>query len=253
MNRREIYGKLATWIILLGVVGVFQNGFAADWGYTGNMGPHDWGSAGYSVCSTGQKQSPINITHPVLSSKNTIAFYYQLSEFNLDLNPHNLYGYSQDKNANYLEFNGKRYQLQSLHFHTPAEHEVNGKHYAMELHLVHQNNEGETLAVGIFIKKGLVNATLQKIFVTPLLDKKRNELGSIKINPAKLLPPRGKYFVYSGSLTTPPCQEDVTWVLLKNPVAVSAEQIQFFKKHVIRDNSRPLQAINKRIVSEEGL
>jgi carbonic anhydrase len=36
------------------------------------------------------------------------------------------------------------------------------------------------------------------------------------------------YYMYTGSLTTPPCWETVSWYILKTPQAASEDQIKFF-------------------------
>lgn len=49
-------------------------------------------------------------------------------------------------------------------------------------------------------------------------------------NPAAFLPTNQPYWTYEGSLTTPPFNESVTWILFKEPVEVSEEQLQAFRE-----------------------
>jgi carbonic anhydrase len=68
----------------------------------------------------------------------------------------------------------------------------------------------------------------------------------------------GKFFKYSGSLTTPPCSESVTWFVFKEITGISLKQIQYFREimtmneeHVfvpIGHNVRSLQKLRKRDV-----
>jgi carbonic anhydrase len=232
-------------IMTAALVLLAQNGFAAGpWGYVGDAGPSTWGK-NYPACNDRQ-QSPINIFRPVSDAKNKIAFHYQSAEFKLNLDPHNLYALPVEPDANFVEYNGKQYQLQSFHFHVPAEHQVRGKTFPMELHMVHEDSQGDTLVVGVLLQVGDANENIDDIYVSPLKLKKTQ----MTTNLSKILPASKEFFEYPGSLTTPPCTEGLTWIVMEKPMQVSQKQIDYFKNHVISNNSRPLQALNGRVVEE---
>jgi carbonic anhydrase len=67
-------------------------------------------------------------------------------------------------------------------------------------------------------------------------------------DPATLLPAERAYYAFAGSLTTPPCSEEVRWQVLKTPVEVSAGQLAAFRK-LYAMNARPVQPLNDRKVT----
>jgi carbonic anhydrase len=52
-----------------------------------------------------------------------------------------------------------------------------------------------------------------------------------------------------GSLTAPPCTEGVEWLILKEPISVSTEQLAVYKKS-FSDNARAAQPVNRRPILE---
>jgi carbonic anhydrase len=68
-------------------------------------------------------------------------------------------------------------------------------------------------------------------------------------DPNLLLPVGRGYFHYMGSLSTPPCSENVAWIVLKQSVEVSVEQIGIFAR-LHENNARPLQAASGRRIKE---
>ena len=68
---------------------------------------------------------------------------------------------------------------------------------------------------------------------------------------ARLLPPepQRQYFTYMGSLTTPPCSEGVLWMVMKQPVPISPEQIGIFAR-LYPMNARPVQSAAGRLIKE---
>jgi carbonic anhydrase len=72
-------------------------------------------------------------------------------------------------------------------------------------------------------------------------------LDGVQIDVTGLLPQDRGYYTFTGSLTTPPCTEDVTWLELKTPKRISQSQADAFGKIYPRD-ARPIQALNGREV-----
>ena len=62
-----------------------------------------------------------------------------------------------------------------------------------------------------------------------------------------LLPKDSTYFNYSGSLTTPPCSEEVNWMVMAQPIEVSSAQIEKFRTRY-SGNNRPVQSLHDRQV-----
>ena len=66
-----------------------------------------------------------------------------------------------------------------------------------------------------------------------------------------LLPDQRSYYTYMGSLTTPPCSEGVLWMVMKTPVAISAEQLAIFSR-LYPMNARPVQSAAGRLIKESN-
>jgi carbonic anhydrase len=232
-------------MIFLSLFLAVSNVFADEdnWGYKASDGPAAWGKIGYAVCATGREQSPVNITHFDNDAKNKLVFHNQAAEFTRDRkhDAHNLYAYELDKSKNILNYNGTDYVLQSLHFHTPAEHRINGKLYPFEGHFIYQSNSGKFLVVGVFYKLGHENAALETVLGSP--HQKR-----ITFDINQFYPASKAFYTYEGSLTTPPCAEGLTWIVMKQPMAISAAQLHFFKRYIMADNSRPPQPLDNRVI-----
>uniref|UniRef100_A0A8C8RLS4 Carbonic anhydrase n=1 Tax=Pelusios castaneus TaxID=367368 RepID=A0A8C8RLS4_9SAUR len=134
------------------------------------------------------------------------------------------------------------YRLRQLHFHWGSsndhgsEHIVDGVKYAGELHLVHWNpkysNYAEALRkydgvtiLGIFLILAHNIPVLLKRFLFYLI--KGKEAPFSNFDPSILFPKSWDYWTYHGSFTTPPCEECVTWILLREPIVISPDQVNF--------------------------
>jgi len=224
---------------------------AVHWAYEGEEGPTHWGEIdpSYTTCSQGKSQSPIDVTVTDEKDLTNISFHYQSSDIRILNNGHTVQ-VNYDAGS-YIEVDGQRFDVLQFHYHAPSEHAVNGKLLAAELHIVHKNSDGQLAVVGILIAEGAENQAFQPFLDNlPAEESEEKDTGTL-LNAADLLPAIQTTYRYSGSLTTPPCTEGVTWLLMTNPVELSAGQIAALE-HVFEGNNRPVQALNNRSVSEDS-
>ncbi len=221
------------------------------WGYTGENGPEHWGklSHDFAMCEKGKSQSPVDISKTYKAKLEDIVFSYKATPLKVVNNGHTV-------QVNYLPgssitVDGEKYELLQFHFHAPSENTVGGKHYSMEMHLVHKNRNNKLAVVGVFMKEGRANEVIQKIWdnISPVVNEEKT-VDSISINAADLLPDEKDYYHFYGSLTTPPCSEGVNWSELKTPVEVSEAQIRKLEAVIGGHNNRPTQPVNYRFILE---
>lgn len=220
-----------------------------NWGYQGENSPTRWGriSGEYETCSTGLFQSPIDLTasNNFIREEGNIEIYYQPTPLVIKNNGHGIEVEYQP--GSYAMINGQQYELKQFHFHTPSEHTLNGQKSEMELHLVHQSEAGKLAVIGVFIEEGKANATLAKISENLSETEGRQELKGETIDASDFISKNPTYLHYQGSLTTPPCSENVVWNVLTEPLEASSQEIgAFMDLHPM--NARPIQEQNNRVV-----
>ncbi|HTQ97645.1 MAG TPA: carbonic anhydrase family protein [Candidatus Acidoferrum sp.] len=221
------------------------------WSYEGDAGPKAWGTldSSYSACAMGHSQSPINITSSKKADLPKLEFDYKTTPLNIIDNGHSIQvNYAQ---GSLLKIGDKTYSLKQFHFHHPSEEHVHGREYDMVAHLVHQDSSGHLAVVAVFLTKGTAaNAIIDTVWKNiPGEKEKAVDVPGESINVKDLLPDDHGYYTFSGSLTTPPCSEGVTWYVLKTPVEVSAAELGKFAKLYPKD-ARPIQPLYGREVLE---
>jgi len=158
-----------------------------------------------------------------------------------------------------------------------SEHTVNGKHYPLEMHMVHikeeylkdqkaaYNDEAGFAVIGVFFKiktgRGRPPTTLETVSMiieNDINEMKINKQYEVYINFSKLISfkkiNRDKFYHYMGGFTTPNCDEIAKWIIMKNPLKISKDRMQSFRSLVdmegepLVDNYRPTQPVNDREV-----
>ncbi len=223
----------------------------ANWSYQGPAGPQTWGGLKpeFTLCNNGQRQSPIDIRGGLAVDLEPVKFDYQAARFGV-------VDTGQTVQANIapgstLEIAGKRFELMQFHFHRPSEERIDGRQFEMSLHLVHKDEQGRLAVVAVLLDKGPPQPAVQKVWNNLPLEKGEELAARTPLDLAALLPTDRRYFTYMGSLTTPPCSEGVQWVVMRQPVTMSPEQIELFAR-IYPMNARPLQqAGGRRILQSQ--
>uniref|UniRef100_A0A6P7F8M6 Carbonic anhydrase n=1 Tax=Diabrotica virgifera virgifera TaxID=50390 RepID=A0A6P7F8M6_DIAVI len=264
---------------------------AVDWGYCEINGPHSWVSK--FPDAAGERQSPIDIS-PVSVTK-----FHTEERLQWKYEPESSTKLENTGAAWKVGVKGKgselkggplddEYVLDQFHCHwgetndKGSEHTIDGEPFAGELHMVHWNsakyadineaasNPDGLSVLGVFLKPGKKNDELEK--VVKYLDQITHKGDVVEIPESidpKLLIPKdtGGYYTYHGSLTTPPCSECVIWVVFKEPIEVSDEQLNAFRQirkynkndeiccdancdGYVKKNFRPTVPIGEREVKE---
>lgn len=253
-----------------------------DWGYDGNNGPEQWSKL-YPIAD-GNNQSPIDIktseTKHDASLKPISVSYNPSTAKNIINVGHSFHVNFEDHDNRSVLKDGplsESYRLCQFHFHWGStddhgsEHTVNGVKYSGELHLVRWNSskysscveassKADGLAIiGVLMKVGPANPKLQKVLdAVNAVKTKGKQAPFTNFDPATLLPSSLDYWTYTGSLTHPPLHESVTWIICKENISVSSEQLAQFRSLLsntegdnpvpVKKNNRPTQPLKGRTV-----
>ena len=224
---------------------------AAHWEYQGDAGPASWGKLKpeFTQCATGTRQSPIDIRDGIKVELDAVRFDYKPSNFRVIDNGHTVQVNVASGNA--IEVIGRRYDLVQFHFHRPSEERINGRVFDMVAHLVHKDAEGRLAVVAVLLDRGSAHPIIQTVWNNLPLEKGEELPARATLDLHALLPADRSYYTYMGSLTTPPCSEGVLWMVMKEPVTVSPEQIGIFSR-LYPMNARPIQSVSGRLIKESN-
>ena len=221
------------------------------WTYAGEYGPANWSNinSAWAACNSGKRQSPIDLRDGIKVDLEQIAFDYRPSSFREIDNGHTIQ--VTVGGGNYLTVGNMSYELQQFHFHRPSEERINGRGTEMVIHLVHRSYEGKLLVLAVLLERGKANPMIQTVWNNLPLEKQQTVSPSILIDPSEALPEKREYFTYMGSLTEPPCTEDVLWIVMKQTMQASPEQMALFSR-LYPLNARPVQQGNGRLIKESN-
>ncbi|MGJ5641964.1 carbonic anhydrase [Formosa sp. S-31] len=221
------------------------------WSYSGETSPEHWKEIEKRSNCDGKKQSPINII-----TKDAVSVHEE-NKLNIEYSPLTEIGKVENNGhsiqfdfelGDYIRYNKELYALKQIHFHEPSEHKINGITYPIEVHLVHTNESGQITVLAILGQEGEESQLFEMLeSFLPLKTGASKEIHK-SIDLSGLFLDKDNYFSYGGSLTTPPCTENVNWVVFKEPIVLSVDEVLKLKNNMPINNYRNEQALNGRVV-----
>lgn len=217
------------------------------WSYEGEEGPENWGilSTNWEACSLGNAQSPINITDATPIDLQNIVINYGETALNIFNNGHTIQVNIDEGSS--IVYNEIEYKLLQFHFHHPSEHLIDGEPADMEIHFVHASASGNLAVIGVMLEASdATNDAYTSIFEhLPAEQSEPTAMEGMNLTLSDLLPETTTYYTYNGSLTTPPCSEIVRWLVMTEPVTLTAEQTEAFGA-IFENNARPAEPLGNR-------
>jgi len=267
-----------------------------EWSYKGITGPEYWYKT-YPTCG-GSSQSPIDI-HLKCNAKGrnkalkldgydlilpaTLLRGKKNIDLEFDEEPHHV----QPSVSGGFIPNGDSYEFAGLHFHwgsnnsVGSEHLINGVSYPAEAHFVHFNKKYGSLSeaadkpdgllvLGFFLKVCETSTPGLHLIAEGMKAFEFEDKEDIHLNKEVSIyeilgygsDPKylDEYVFYQGSLTTPPCTENVLWHVFPKPISIRQEDLLYFRRvrslgkcsKTYSDNFRPVQPLNGRKVLWNG-
>jgi carbonic anhydrase len=219
-----------------------------DWGYLGRYGPVNWSKVdpGYSACSKGHEQSPVDIRGARLNSAlKPVEFHFIAGPVTMVNDGHAVS--VKPLAGGYIVADGVRYNLVEFTFHHPSEHAVNGGLTDMEVDFLTRSADGKTAMLAVLLSENsdFPNTTLSMLWQHLPSKPGQTEKDDDMVDPGGLFPSDPGYWTYTGSLPAPPCTEGVQWFVYETPVSISQRQLEAFVR-IFRMNTRPLQDMHGR-------
>jgi len=220
-----------------------------------NYEENNWGTNydGWDQCK-GREQSPVTIwTSQVEDRKgHSLRWRYPKTRVSVVNDGHAI---KVKPLKGWMRIDGKKYYAEKLVFKTPSEHKVDLWSAKVEMQIFHKSKgcgkkgksgKGKVAMISILFEIGEENECLNKVLKNlpkAGCQKRRRpfDLGCF----CDILD--DDYWRYTGSLTTPPCKEGVTWNIMQKKATMSHKQWNALSS-LFPGNNRHVQPLNDRCI-----
>ncbi|MFA8300680.1 MAG: carbonic anhydrase family protein [Hyphomicrobiales bacterium] len=168
------------------------------------------------------RPSPIDISNYQFIEKLNLSFRASVSDFRVEIENDNYL--FKPQSTNNIILNGTPLELKQFYFMHPSAHTLNEKVYDGEIHLVHQSENGRLYNIAILIDREARNSTIHNFFHSANEPNIKNQLTQLDVYKT-ILPSDRSYYQYFGSLTIPPYNEPVYWMVMKHPIGITESQL----------------------------
>jgi len=256
---------------------------SGHWGYFLENGPKTWATS-YPLCA-GVSQSPINIESASAVEQEFASFVftgYDDTTSNLTLINNGHSAQMSTTGAPTISGGGldETFNFQQLHFHwgsdstKGSEHTIDGTQYPAEIHFVHwrqsigsfataATTSGGLAIIGVMLEVSEQDNPAFDNLIAALADIDYNgETTTVETFALSTIIPSSTdcFYRYTGSLTTPECNESGIWTVMATPVSISENQLSKFRAlnfnaegetdSQMVDNFRDIQELNTRVVAK---
>ncbi|RDW75950.1 hypothetical protein BP5796_06771 [Coleophoma crateriformis] len=222
----------------------------STFGYHGLTGPTNWDALdpANSACSAGRTQSPIDLTGGSVKTiaGNTLNITMSdVATTELENLGSTVEVIMAGKGAS-ITIDGKTFNMAQYHFHTPSEHTIDGEYFPLEMHMVHQAADSSISVLAVPFQLSTDGSTTETVtasmaglaeITTPGT---LTEVTALPLSKLATALSAQTFSTYSGSLTTPPCTEGITFYVATKPMAMDVATYNSIKA-VVGFNSRFVQ------------
>jgi carbonic anhydrase len=200
------------------------------------------------LCESGLRQSPIDIGATQPRPGPALQFDYHGAPLRIVNDGHTVR--VRFMPGSRLIAGGRSLALREFHFHHPGGDRLHGEEFPASMHFLHKGADGQLVALVVLLRQGAEHPALADLLPHMMTARPREQTVTVvRVDPAQWLPASRAHYAYDGSLTAAPCTEGVRWLVMKQPLTISAAQLQRLGE-LFAPNARPVQPLHGRVVTE---